>query len=468
MSQSNSATGGNLPPALPPAERRADALSKRNDLYLLTVAELKSMKVGETKSDGKLDIERVGDDKYRSAYRYTSPVTKRRREPTATWSGPALKPMRAWRDRMLLLVEDGIDPLLARKQESDAQREALKTSQQETKRKAETLRKRARAYHASIVGDFRNAKHRKQWLASIEGSLPESLLDNTSFGDIGEAELLDVLLPLRDRVPETAKRVRQRLEAVWDDAMLRKLCTSNPAAAIARRMRQKRRGETPHVRALHYRDVPGFLVRLRASDRAGLSVKLALQFIVETATRSGEGRGAVWNEIDRKEGIWTIPAERMKGHETHRVHLTPRALEILDEAATLRTDTSDAALVFPPPRNSSRPLSDMAFTQALRRLETGQERPDGVREAYADLATMHGFRTAFSTWANSERVASPDVIEAALAHKETDRIRAAYNRSAKEGERFERELRTLRHAWSDYIGNAKRGKVVSLRRAASV
>jgi hypothetical protein len=126
MSQSNSATGGNLPPALPPAERRADALSKRNDLYLLTVAELKSMKVGETKSDGKLDIERVADDKYRSAYRYTSPVTKRRREPTATWSGPALKPMRAWRDRMLLLVEDGIDPLLARKQESDAQREALK------------------------------------------------------------------------------------------------------------------------------------------------------------------------------------------------------------------------------------------------------------------------------------------------------------------------------------------------------
>ncbi len=287
------------------------------------------------------------------------------------------------------------------------------------------------------------------------------------FREIGGPDLLDVLLPLRDRVPETAKRVRQRLEAVWDDAILRKLSTSNPPAAIARRMRQKRRGETPHLRALHYRDVPQFVVKLRGSDRVSLNVKLAMEYAIVNAMRSGEARGTEVREIDRREKTQVIPGERMKGGEAHRIHLSPRALEILDEATTLRTDLRDVALVFPALRAEGQPLSDMTFTQALRRLETGRERPDGTPETYADLATMHGFRSAFSTWANSERIASPDIVEAALAHKEGDRVRAAYNRAAKDGERFERDLRDLRHAWSDYICTAARSKVVSLHRGAA-
>jgi integrase len=275
------------------------------------------------------------------------------------------------------------------------------------------------------------------------------------------------LLPLRDRVPETAKRVRQRLDAIFADAVLRGLCAGNPAAAIVRRMKQKRVGEEPHLRALHFRDVPRFLRTLRDSDRVSLPVKLAMEFAVLTAARSGEARGAMWGEIDTKQRMWIVPASRMKRHEQHRVHLSPRALEVLEQAKALRNSTKADALVFPAP-NAGTELSDMALTMALReRLPTGRKRDDGEPEMYGDATTMHGLaRTSFSTWANDQRIASPDVIEAALAHKETDRIRAAYDRSAKEGERFERDLRALRHAWSDYLCVARRGKVVSLHRAA--
>jgi len=431
----------------------------------LKAIHLRSASAGDQLHDGGGLIGIATDGGLRWLYRYTSPVTGKRRE--AGLGFKSLADARKERDRLRDCVKDGVDPLLARKQEATAQRDALEASDRERRRKSATLLVVASEYHASIAKGFRNRKHRAQWIASIEGSLPRSLLDKPVC-DITPADLLEVLIPLRDRVPETARRVRQRLDAVFADAALRGLCVTNPAALIVRRMRQKHIGDRPHLRALHYRDVPSLMAKLRESERIGLAVKLAVEFAVLTAARSGEVRGARWCEINRDERIWLIPAARMKRSEQHRVHLSPRALEVLEAAKVLRMDPKPDALIFPA-TNGGTALSDMALTMALReRLPTGRTRDDGNLEMYGDLTTMHGLaRTTFSTWANSERVASSDVIEAALAHKETDRIRAAYNRSAKEGERFERDLRALRLAWSAFVCDGQRAKVVSLRRGAA-
>jgi integrase len=410
---------------------------KQREAKRLTVADIVNATVGETKFDGAgLEITRTRADRWQATYRYTSRVTGKRRTPSKTWDGPKLKAMREWHEPLVRDVEAGIDPLLAREQKA-------------------------------IEAQFRNRKHRAQWLASIEGSLPRALLDKP-ISDVTAGDLLDVLLPLRDRVPETASRVRQRLAAVFDDAALRGLCAGNPAALIARRMRQRKNGEKPHLRALHYRDVPALLEALRVSPRISRSVRLAIEFAVHTASRSGETRGARWNEIDRKARLWTIAGARMKAGEAHRVHLSPRALEILDEAAELRTDRADDALVFPAPRDPKREIADMSLTVALRRLKTGRKHDDGTPETFAEFTTMHGLaRSTFSTWANDKRAASSDAVEVALAHRETDRVKAAYDRSRTEGERFERELKALRLAWSDYVCNGKRGKVVPFSRGAA-
>ena len=174
-----------------------------------------------------------------------------------------------------------------------------------------------------------------------------------------------MLLPLAERVPETAKRVRQRLEATFDDAILRDLCDRNPAAALKRRMRGKR--ERSHLRALDYHEVPALIVALRQSERVGLSVRLAILFAVATAARSGEVRGATWGEIDLEARAWVVPGDRMKGKREHRVALSDFALAVLRDAEALRDPkTGPAALLFPAPRDVSRPLSDMTLTMALR------------------------------------------------------------------------------------------------------
>ena len=288
--------------------------------------------------------------------------------------------------------------------------------------------------------------------------LPAAYLDK-SISDAADApgangELLDILKPMGKRVPETMRRVRQRLEAVFANAVVHGYSQNNAALAIAPLLRERKSGRKQrHLRALHYRDVPDFVAKLRESQRIGPAVKLAMEFGILAAARSGEVRGAAWGEIGRKAKLWTVPGERMKGGEPHVVHLSPRALEILAEAAKLRTDqTSDKALVFPPPRDGSHPLADMTLTMALRRLETGRKRDDGKAETYGDGTTMHGLaRSTFSTWANSERIASSEVVEAALTHTEADRTKAAYDHSRTEGERFERDLRALRLAWAEYV-----------------
>jgi integrase len=170
-----------------------------------------------------------------------------------------------------------------------------------------------------------------------------------------------------------------------------------------------------------------------------------LEFAILTAARTGEAIGAEWSEFDLDAGTWTVPPGRMKGGEPHTVYLPPRAVSIVKAQAGL-----DLRFVFPSPMLDSKPLSNMALLMQLRRMKI------------ADETTVHGLcRSTFSTWANETDAARPDVIEACLAHREDDRIRAAYNRA-----QFAHERRALLVAWADYLdGTQPATNVVQLKAA---
>ncbi|HTO47863.1 MAG TPA: site-specific integrase, partial [Burkholderiales bacterium] len=186
-----------------------------------------------------------------------------------------------------------------------------------------------------------------------------------------------------------------------------------------------------------YGEVPAFLRALRVHP--GVAAR-CLEFTILTAARTGESIGAQWSEFDLDAALWTVPAERMKAREPHAVHLSERSLAILDGLRVL-----GSLLVFPSARDMSRPLSNMAMLALLKRMK----RHD---------ITVHGFRSSFSTWANETAAARPDVIEACLAHRESDKIRAAYNRAQFAGER-----RGLLEAWADYLdGREPASNVIAL------
>jgi len=315
-------------------------------------------------------------------------------------------------------IDTGVDPLEARRRNVEAERKAKAAEDVKTKRAAATLESAARDYHKRISGQFRNAKHSAQWLASLENHVFETLGDRP-VDQIEAKELLELLLPLRDSVPETTRRIRQRLDAIFEYAMLYGLADRNPAQAILRAMREgKSRREERHFAAIDYRDVPAFLAKLRAFDRVGISARAALEWTILTGARTGETLGATWGEIDIKQREWRIPSARMKMGRMHRVPLTKRALDLLRDVESLRASKNREALVFPSPMDPRKRLSNMAMAMAMRRL------------GYGDDGTVHGFRQCLSTWAREHTRYRIDTIEAALAHRDEDKVARAYSHAA--------------------------------------
>lgn len=366
--------------------------------------------------------------------RYTSPVTRKRRD---MGLGPAsLKRARELADECRDALRAGVDPLQAREAAAREARDALARAAA-----GGTLRSVAETYHASVAGGFRNAKHRAQWLASLELHIFPTLGDKP-IGAITAAELLDLLLPLQGSVPETAKRVRMRLAAIFDDAVLRGVAPGNPAAAIKRRLADARGKRAPaHFRSLPYAMVPGFVARLRADARFSIPSRLALEFLILGASRTGEVLGARPEEIDGE--IWTIPPERMKAGQEHRVPLGKRALEIIDEAKAF-----GRAYLFPSLARRGRPLSGMAMLEVMRGMLVDPKKPGG--DTFAYLGVVHGFRSAFSSWARERTKFRVEVIEAALAHREKDRVAAAYSSQAT----YWADRVALSRAWAAFVTSA--------------
>ena len=292
-----------------------------------------------------------------------------------------------------------------------------------------TFAEAAEAVIAMHEPTWRSPKSGPQWRASLEtyayptiGSLPVS--------DITPGHVMAVLEPIWNKKRETARRVKQRISAICRWAVAQGHRTDDPAGIVIDAALPRNGVERRHMPALHYDEVADCVSKVKASRRASASSKLALEFLVLTAARSSEVRKATWDEIDVEGAVWTLPAERMKANREHRVPLSGRALEVLNDAAEL---AEELGLVFPG-AGAGRPLSENTHAKLLR--ELGFD------------AVTHGFRSSFRDWAAEQTHTPHAVMEAALAHTIRNKAEAAYARS----DLFEKR-RSLMEAWASYLGN---------------
>lgn len=331
------------------------------------------------------------------------------------------------------LVKQGIDPIDHRNRERIALRMA-----QEARLSFEEA---ARRYIAANEAAWRNPKHRQQWRNTL-ATYVYPVMGRLPVGEVETPHVLEVLNPIWQAKPETASRVRGRIETVLDWAKANGFREGeNPArwrGHLAKILPPRAKlAAVEHHAALPYDDMPAFMVDLRSRD--ALTAR-ALEFLILTAARSGEVRGATWDEIDLDKGVWVIPAGRMKAAREHRVPLSTPAKSLLKPLSDART----GAFVFP--SAGERPLSETAFSALLKRMGR-------------DTITAHGFRSSFRQWC-AERTNFPrEVAEAALAHTLKDKVEAAYQR----GDMFEKRKK-LMDAWASFIAG-EGARIVPLKRA---
>ena len=313
-------------------------------------------------------------------------------------------------------IDEGVDPIEARK--------AAKTVLRETPSFSECARRTIEAKRP----EWKSAKHAEQWKNTLD-TYARPVVGNMPVDQVELRHIVEILSPIWVEKTETATRLRARLEAVlaWAGASgFRK--GENPArwrgnldAVLAK---PGKVAKVEHHRALPFSQLPAFMAQLR--KREGTSAR-ALEFLILTATRSGEVRGATWDEIDLRDDVWTIPASRMKAGKEHRVPLVPRAVALLKKLPRF----ADSALLFPAERGGM--LSDMALTALMRRMDVD--------------AVPHGFRSTFRDWAAEHTEYPRDVAEMALAHTIGDKVEAAYRR----GDLFSKRT-AMMSDWAKFAG----------------
>ncbi|MDX0513334.1 DUF4102 domain-containing protein [Sinorhizobium medicae] len=291
---------------------------------------------------------------------------------------------------------------------------------------------------ASMEGQWRNEKHRAQWRMTLNEYAKQ--IQSKQVSDVGTDDVLKALSPIWQEKPETASRLRGRIERVLDYAKVRGWRTGeNPAlwrGHLKSILPARQRLTRGHHAAMPYRDIPAFIQQLRGKDAMAAR---ALEFLIFTAARSGEVLGATWAEFDLENAIWTVPANRMKAGKEHRVPLSTRALAIVK--VLYETRISD--FVFPGQREK-KPLSNMAFEMLMRRMSAG-------------ASTVHGFRSAFRDWAGDCTSFPREVAEQALAHRVGDATERAYRRADALDKR-----RKLMKAWEGHCCVVAGEKVVKL------
>jgi integrase len=320
-------------------------------------------------------------------------------------------------------LRTGVDPIADRR----AERVALARAEAEATER--TFKAAAIALVESKKAGWRSAKHAAQWLATLEAhAFP--VIGDLPVTAISTDDVLRVLRPIWGRIPETASRLRQRMEAVLDAARVKGWRTGeNPArwkGHLAGELPQPRKVKrVRHRPALAWQDIGTFMAAL--TERDGISAQ-ALRFTILTAARTGEVRGMRWREVDLETKVWTVPGDRMKAGRMHRVPLSSASLAVLSEVRPLMTKPDD--LVFPSARKNV-PLSDMALSEVVRRMNEGVEDGAPLRwhDAEGRAVVPHGFRSTFRDWAGETRPEGREVVEAALAHSIKDKAEAAYARS---------------------------------------
>ena len=283
----------------------------------------------------------------------------------------------------------------------------------------------ADAYVEAMKPGWRNPKHAAQWSMTL--TTYAEPIRKTPVADVDTTAVLDVLQKLWARTPETAERLRGRIENVLDAAKAQGLRSGeNPArwrGHLDQLLPKRQRLKRGHHTALPFANVAGLMKRLQ--ELSGLSA-LALQLTVLTAARSGEVLGALWPEFDLEAAVWTVPPDRMKAGREHRVPLSTAAIEVLHKLHEARTD----GFVFPGAKRGTS-LSNTVMLMTLRRLKVD--------------VTVHGFRSSFRDWAAEATIFPHEVCEMALAHTIANKAEAAYRR----GDLFEKR-RSLMQAWAEY------------------
>ncbi|MGB3273848.1 MAG: site-specific integrase, partial [Xanthobacteraceae bacterium] len=303
-------------------------------------------------------------------------------------------------------------------------------------------------YIQSMQAGWRNEKHQAQWRMTLLGEIGKldkdgkpikaaidycAALRKRPVADINTDDVLKVLKPIWTAKAETARRIRGRIERVLDAAKAAgERAGENPARLrghLDLMLPKSERLQRGHHAAMPYAEIPAFLAKIRA---AGGTASRALKFLILTAARSGEVRGATWDEI--QDDLWVIPASRMKAQREHRVPLTEAAQAILDQLRSKST----SRLIFPGWKTNV-PLSDMSLTAVMRRHGAGQY-------------TAHGFRSAFRDWCGDCTSYPREVAEAALAHAVGDAVERAYRR----GDALEKR-RALMQDWTNYCAGGADG-----------
>jgi integrase len=290
-------------------------------------------------------------------------------------------------------IAQGIDPVAERKQERQA---------------VPTFRKAAELVHEEHEKAWKNGKHQNQWIATLKTyAFPK--MGDLLVSDIEGPLIRDVLAPIWLAKPETARRVRQRIGTVLDWSYARGFReTEAPMRSLSKGLPRQPKKDN-HFAALPYAAVPGFLEKLGERESVG---RVALEALILTSARSGEIRGAAWQELDLDAALWSIPASRMKMGRAHNVPLSAEAVAVFERAKSFKAGASD--LVFPG-QNVKKPLSDMTLLKILRDMELA--------------VTVHGFRSAFRDWVAEQTDYSGEIAEAALAHTVANKVEAAYRRT---------------------------------------
>ncbi|OJB33233.1 integrase [Burkholderia ubonensis] len=355
--------------------------------------------------------------------RFTSPVSGKRRDAgLGTYPQTTIAEARDKAQMMRKLIESGIDPIDHRNSEREAAALGIGTL---------TFEKAARKVHDELKPGWKNAKHAAQWINTLETYVFPSI-GNKKLDAITPRDCADALRPIWIEKPETASRTKQRMHAVMQWAWAHGHVTANPVAVVDHVL-PKQNAKKEHQPAMPWRDIPKFVQAHLIERLPADCTRAALEIAILTAVRSGEVRGATWNEFDLREKIWSIPAERMKAKDPHRIPLSDRAIEIIKD---LQSQNLHETLVFPSPRGKI--LSDMTLTAMLRRAKAPSDTPGRI-------ATAHGFRSSFRDWA-SENGYARDLAERALAHTIANQVEAAYHRTD-----LLEQRRPMMQAWANFL-----------------
>jgi integrase len=360
-------------------------------------------------------------------YVYVKGQRRRREMGLGTWPKITLQQARDEARLHRIDAQHGIDPIEARK------RAAASAVAEQT-----TFSGYADGFIASKRAGWKNEKHKAQWTMTLGATYCGSIRDK-SINAISLDDVRALLAPIWTSKPETARRIRQRIEAVFDAAIAAGLYTGNNPAnrRHVQHLLPRQRKLSRHRPSVPYKAMPAFMSSLQTIDGVGA---MALRLAILTAARTNEIVSARWSDIDLSTATWTIPAERMKGARLHRVPLSPSALAVV---VAVKSMANGGEFIFS--LDGEKPISTAAMAAVLKRLAAKGQLPSDVD---GRPAVVHGFRSSFRDWAAESEYPDP-AAEAALAHAEKNGTVAAYKRT----DYFE-QRRTMMIEWASFLGDA--------------